>query len=217
MAQVLPLLVAVGSLLAAAGTLRWWRGYAALAVVAAVAVANNAWVRRHNPELPRVRRSVGAGTKKWDLWWLGAFWFMVLAVLVVGALDGTRFGWAPAGWAWFPAGVAVFGAGMALSAWAMGQNPFFEGTVRIQTDRGQRVIDTGPYAYLRHPGYLGLMLIVDGLPWMLGSWWALAPALLASAWLVVRTHLEDAMLRRELPGYEAYAARVRGRLLPRPW
>jgi protein-S-isoprenylcysteine O-methyltransferase Ste14 len=99
----------------------------------------------------------------------------------------------------------------------MGVNPYFEKTVRIQTDRGHRVIDTGPYAYMRHPGYVGLFGWMLGTPFLLGSWCALGPAVLASIAMIVRTALEDRTLRVELEGYEAYAARVRYRLVPGIW
>ena len=99
----------------------------------------------------------------------------------------------------------------------MGVNPFFEKTVRIQTERGHRVIDTGPYAFVRHPGYLGFFGWCLSAPLLLGSWWAFVPAVLSVVDLVVRTALEDRTLREELEGYEAYSNRVPHRLLPGIW
>jgi protein-S-isoprenylcysteine O-methyltransferase Ste14 len=99
----------------------------------------------------------------------------------------------------------------------MGVNPFFEKTVRIQTERNHRVIDTGPYAFVRHPGYLGFFGWLLSVPLMLGAGWALVPAALAILSVVARTALEDRTLRRELDGYEAYADRVRYRLIPGIW
>ena len=100
----------------------------------------------------------------------------------------------------------------------MTANPHFEKTVRIQTDRDHRVIDSGPYRIVRHPGYaataVGLLLAT---PLLLRSWWAFVPAVAGVAWLVLRTALEDRTLRRELAGYESYAARVRWRLVPGVW
>ena len=96
-------------------------------------------------------------------------------------------------------------------------NKFFEPLVRIQTDRGHRVIDTGPYAIVRHPGYvLGYPLFL-GMPLALGSFWALIPAALLCPLLVTRTVWEDRTLREELPGYKEYAQRVRYRLVPGVW
>jgi protein-S-isoprenylcysteine O-methyltransferase Ste14 len=96
-------------------------------------------------------------------------------------------------------------------------NPFFEKTVRIQTDQGHHVIDTGPYAYVRHPGYVRFVAWMISTPPMLGSNAAFVPALLAVMLLVIRTALEDRTFRAELPGYPEYAARVRFRLIPRIW
>ena len=106
---------------------------------------------------------------------------------------------------------------MALSAAAMAVNPYFEGTARIQGDLGQRVVDAGPYRRVRHPGYAGLALWPLSAPMLLLSRWAFAPGALAAAWVVLRTALEDRMLRRGLTGYADYARRVRWRLLPGVW
>jgi protein-S-isoprenylcysteine O-methyltransferase Ste14 len=99
----------------------------------------------------------------------------------------------------------------------MGVNPFFEKTVRIQTERGHRVIDTGPYRFVRHPGYLGFFGWGLSTPLLLGSWWAFLPALLSMVSLVIRTALEDRTLREELAGYREYASKVRYRLIPGIW
>ena len=96
-------------------------------------------------------------------------------------------------------------------------NPFFEKTVRIQTDRGHRVIDSGPYAYVRHPGYVGFLGWIFSTPLLLSSASAFVPALLAVILLVIRTALEDRTLRAELPGYAEYTDRVRFRLIPGIW
>jgi protein-S-isoprenylcysteine O-methyltransferase Ste14 len=104
-----------------------------------------------------------------------------------------------------------------MFTWSMVVNPFFEKTVRIQTDRGHRVIDTGPYAYLRHPGYVGFMGWILSTPLLLASAWAFVAALLAVVGIVIRTALEDRTLHAELPGYPEYAARVRFCLIPGVW
>ena len=96
-------------------------------------------------------------------------------------------------------------------------NPFFEKTVRIQTDHEHRVIETGPYAYVRHPGYVGFAGWMLSTPLLLASDWAFIPALLAVIGFVIRTAFEDRMLRAELKGYSEYATRVRFRLIPGVW
>jgi protein-S-isoprenylcysteine O-methyltransferase Ste14 len=94
------------------------------------------------------------------------------------------------------------------------ENRFFSSVVRIQTDRGHVVCDTGPYRFVRHPGYAGIIFPLFGIVLALGSIWTLIPAAVASIITVIRTVLEDRTLQEELPGYRDYARRVRYRLIP---
>ena len=132
-----------------------------------------------------------------------------MAVLPVAGLD-FRFGWGPAapGWA-VGLGYVLFVAGFAGQVWPQAVNRHFEPSVRIQTDRGQTVIDTGPYAIIRHPGYVSGTLLAFGMALCLGSFWALLPALLVKLALVGRTLLEEKTLSAELPGYADYKTRVK--------
>lgn len=107
--------------------------------------------------------------------------------------------------------------GYALSSYALIANRFFSGMVRIQRDRGHRVVSDGPYRWVRHPGYAGALLAYLATPFFLEALWALLPAGILTALLIVRTHLEDRTLRRHLDGYEIYAHRVRYRLIPGFW
>ena len=136
---------------------------------------------------------------------------------MVAGLDRAAHGGRTLPLAVWPAGLAGFAGAMIVSARAMAVNPFFEGTVRIQRDAGQRVVDAGPYRRVRHPGYLGLAGWALASPLLLLSARALAPAVVTAAWGVLRTALEDAVLRRELEGYREYARRVRWRLVPGIW
>ena len=104
--------------------------------------------------------------------------------------------------------------GYAFAAWAVAENRFFSSVVRIQTDRGHVVCDSGPYRFVRHPGYAGNILALLGIILALGSIWTLIPAAIASIIAVIRTALEDQTLQEELPGYRDYARRVRYRLIP---
>ncbi len=90
-------------------------------------------------------------------------------------------------------------------------------SVRIQTERGHQVVDTGPYAFVRHPFYVASFPLFVGMPLALGSYWALIPAAVTGIALVMRTALEDRTLQNELPGYKEYASRVRYRLIPGVW
>jgi protein-S-isoprenylcysteine O-methyltransferase Ste14 len=135
----------------------------------------------------------------------------------LAALDDARFHWSHVPLWLSILGYVLFAAGTVGNVWVLRENKFAEPSVRIQAERGHRVIDTGPYAIVRHPLYLTALPVCFGVPLALGSFWALAPAALAVFCLVVRTAFEDRTLQMELDGYKDYAARVRYRLVPRVW
>jgi protein-S-isoprenylcysteine O-methyltransferase Ste14 len=140
-----------------------------------------------------------------------------LILLVVAGLN-ERFGWLPAippSVQWFGVGLMIVGS--IIGSWAMLENRFFSGVVRIQTERGHAVVKTGPYRFVRHPGYAGALVYYVGAPLGLGSFWALLPALFIVGVMIVRTALEDRTLQQELPGYTEYTKQTRYRLLPRVW
>ena len=152
--------------------------------------------------------------------WLAFLVVVPLAVghVAVARLDAGRFHWSPP----MPpilrvTGVLLLAAGNTLVHWAMAVNRFFSSVVRIQRDRGQRVVSDGPYGLVRHPGYAGVVLMLLGSPLALGSWWSIVPNVALGALLVHRTRLEERVLLAELDGYRAYAARVRARLVPGVW
>jgi protein-S-isoprenylcysteine O-methyltransferase Ste14 len=169
-----------------------------------------------NPEVVLARLRFHRGTKRWDRILLCFLLPAVYAVFLVASLDYSRQ-WLPVPWWVHGIGYVLFLVGVGIVTWAEAVNKFFEVTVRIQTDRGHLVIDTGPYAIVRHPGYVGFMLFFAGSALCLGSLWALVPASLTSCLLVLRTKWEDRTLQAELPGYKEYAQRVRHRLIPGMW
>ncbi len=191
-----------------------WGAFIGLMVVFFLAHFFYVWLV--NPEVIEHRMWPGKGTETWDWVWFGVFNPVLISILVVAGLD-IRSGWAPLPlWVW-PIGLVLFVLGSGLFLRAMGENPFFEKTVRIQSERGHHVIDTGPYRTVRHPGYVGLVAWLLSLPFLLTSTWALLPTALAMISLVVRTALEDRTLRNKLSGYADYAARIRFRLIPGVW
>ena len=111
-------------------------------------------------------------------------------------------------------GVVFLIVSSVLVNWAMIENPYFEPTVRIQNDRDHQVVTTGPYAIVRHPGYLSGILWIASIPLILGSLYALAPFVLYTVLMILRTYLEDRTLQEELPGYTEYAERIKYRLFP---
>lgn len=144
---------------------------------------------------------------------------VILLALVTAGIDRGRFHWSDAVPAWlYGLCLIVVAASYAVVLWAMVVNRFFSSVVRIQADRDHSVIASGPYAYVRHPGYLGGVLIVLCSGPALGSWLAAAIFVVAGLpFLLYRAATEDRVLRAELPGYEAYANRVRWRLVPGIW
>ena len=136
---------------------------------------------------------------------------------LIAGLDA-RFNWSPAfGLPVKLVSLTVILAGYVLASWALIENRYFSGVVRIQTDRGHRVVSSGPYSYIRHPGYAGALLTYLVTPLFLDALTAFAPAAVLAVLLVVRTYLEDRTLQEQLDGYREYAKRVPHRLLPRIW
>ncbi len=200
-----------------AGTLDWPAGWTYLLTMTLTVYGNISYLNRVNPKLIGYRMRFGPGTKRWDVAWLAIITALFTAIYVIAGLDAVRYAWSSMSvWLWL-SGIALFLSGAWLFSWSMGVNPFFETTVRIQAERGHRVVDTGPYAFVRHPGYVGFFGWTLATPFLLGSWCALGPAVLASIAMIARTALEDRMLRADLDGYEAYAQRVRYRLVPGIW
>ncbi|WP_345970997.1 isoprenylcysteine carboxylmethyltransferase family protein [Sulfurimonas sp. HSL1-6] len=135
-------------------------------------------------------------------------------LVIVAGLDH-RYAWTPLMPAWLTVlGLIIIALGYAFTAWAIVENRFFSTTVRIQTDRGHTVCDSGPYRVVRHPGYAGNLLALAGIIMALDSLWTLIPAAAALLIAVIRTALEDKTLHEELPGYPDYAKEVRYRLFP---
>ena len=141
---------------------------------------------------------------------------VILCVFPLAGLD-ERFHWSLAPLWLIALGYVFLTVGMAGSVWVYSVNKFAEPGVRIQTEREHKVVDTGPYAIVRHPLYAVSFFVVAGIALALGSFWALIPVAVGSLVLVVRTVLEDRMLQNELPGYKEYASRVRYRLIPGVW
>ncbi len=208
---LLPLLIS--------GEWSWWQAWA-YALVSIVGFAISRFLaRRRHPDIlaERARFLQHPDAKSWD---------KVLAPLVglggglvplVAGLEA-RFDWPPT----FSLLVSIVSlvilvAGYVFGSYALIENRFFSGMVRLQVDRGQQVVSTGPYRWMRHPGYTGALLSYLVTPLLLDSTWAFLPVVFLAVSLVIRTSLEDRTLQEELPGYREYAGRVRYRLLPGVW
>ena len=202
-----------GCVFGAAGQLSWPMAWAVLGVFSAFVAATFVFV---DPELIRERAAPGPGVDRGDAV-LATFGFVGLypGTLVAAGLDAVRFG--PASLIPLPTqatALLVFALGYGFVFWAVCSNPFFSTFVRIQHDRGHSVVESGPYAWVRHPGYTGVLLAHLALPFALGSIWALVPAAVGTIFFVARTSREERTLRDRLAGYREYQLQVRWRLLP---
>lgn len=183
----------------------------------AIPVVTAAFLVRHiDPGLMRERLRPGqGGTDRRLRMILTPFW---LAHIVIAALDVGRFHWSDdVPLALQLVGLIGFAATHALAGWAMWVNRFFSPVVRIQSERGHVLVTDGPYRWVRHPGYTGILI---GLPFggvALGSWWSLVPMIPVFLLVLRRTLIEDRFLWRYLAGYVEYAQRVRYRLVPGVW
>jgi protein-S-isoprenylcysteine O-methyltransferase Ste14 len=200
-----------------AGSIRWAGGWLFLLVFLLLTIASSVYLWRTNPDIFVARSRIHPGTKRWDKVLMALLLPSFFSIFLVAAFDAGRFHWSNV-----PPGVIVSGyvllcVGFFLSIWVYRVNKFAEPSVRIQTERGHKVIDTGPYAIVRHPLYLGGLIMFTGIPLALGSYWALVPTAIGTLVIIVRIVLEDRTLQAELEGYKEYAARVRYRLIPGIW
>ncbi|MCU7846016.1 MAG: isoprenylcysteine carboxylmethyltransferase family protein [Candidatus Thiodiazotropha sp. (ex Monitilora ramsayi)] len=215
--SVVGLLLFAATIFWPAGNLTWMAGWVYLILIIIGFLINIVYLLRVNPSVIEHRLRMGKGTKRWDIIWSLVFTPLFLSIYIVAGFDAVRFGWSSMSIWWWPLGLFLWLLGNFLFTWSMGVNPFFEKTVRIQHERGHHVIDTGPYRFVRHPGYLGFFGWGLSAPLLLGSWWALLPAVLTVLVIVIRTRLEDLTLQEELMGYREYAGRVPYRLIPKVW
>lgn len=216
--SIIFLILIAASLFLSAGTLDWQMAWVYVAMAAVIQLLDAIVLIPISPELLGERSRYQRGVKKWD-----QFLSRIMATIgpitiwIVSGLD-YRYNWSPH----FPTWLVILSVGLVfiiglLVLWALASNRFFIGMVRIQEERGHTVIKSGPYQYVRHPGYLGSLLFILFTAVMLGSLWALIPAGLTCGVVFLRTYLEDNTLKDELAGYLEYSQEVRSRLLPGIW
>jgi len=205
------------ALLVCGGDFGWWQAWLYSLLIVAAGIGGHIWAEKRHPGLLAERQNIEniQSAKTWDKVLAPLMALSIGFPLVIVAGLDHRYGWSPE----FPLWLIVLGfilisLGYAFAAWALAENRFFSSVVRIQTDRGHVVCDSGPYRFVRHPGYAGNILALFGIVLALGSVWTLIPAAVASIIAVIRTVLEDQTLQEELPGYRDYARRVRYRLIP---
>ena len=211
-------LILIAILFGIVGRWDWWMGWALSGMYILWSASIAILILPINPAMLAERARPHKDSKRWDMALLAIMGLLMIVEYVTASLD-VRLGWSPQ----FPLALQIIGLVVAvfghdfLFVWAMVSNAFFVATVRIQTDRQHTVTSSGPYRIVRHPGYLGAILLHLGTPFMLNSLWAIIPASLTILVLIVRTILEDKTLQTELPSYAEYTERVRYRLLPGIW
>lgn len=213
-------LVVIGTILfGAAGTFHWPAAWIYLALSADLSFGGGLWLARHDPGLlaERLGSLIQRDQKSWDKIFMALMMVLWIGWLVLIALDAKRYHWSQVLLALQVAGFALLCLGSYLVGLTFRENSYAAPVVKIQKERGHRVVSTGPYAYVRHPMYAGALLIVAGAPLLLGSWWGLAAAAALVLLIAIRAVLEERMLKAELAGYADYAARVRYRLVPYLW
>jgi len=216
--RLLIYIVILGAILfLCAGRMDWAMGWAWLVVHFAAALTS-AFVVPLDPELVDERTHVKEGVKGWDkLIVIPTQILMPFGFLVLAGLD-MRYGWSPGLPLWLQITALILGGlGYLLSVWASAVNKFYSRLVRIQTERGHHVVSDGPYKYIRHPGYTGIVVFMLTTALALNSLWTLTLSGALSLLLVVRTVLEDKTLQEELPGYKEYTQKVKYRLVPGLW
>lgn len=205
------------TLLVCGGDIGWWQAWVFFLLFFAAGVGGHIWAEWRHPGLmaERTWAHKASNVKPWDkiLAPLMALSYSFPLVIIAG-LD-YRFGWSVAFPTWLNlSGVFIIASGYAFATWAFVENRFFSSMMRIQSDRGHVVCDSGPYQIVRHPGYAGILLAIAGIVMALDSAWSLIPAGFALVVTVIRTALEDWTLHDELPGYKEYTTRVGFRLFP---
>jgi protein-S-isoprenylcysteine O-methyltransferase Ste14 len=200
-----------------AGDRRWIEGWIFSALFCLLSFATVVYLYLKDPELlnERFGSPIQKNQKSWDKFLLTTFFFGFLVWYAVMPLDARRFGWSKPFPIWLKAtGIILFAGGFYLLYRAMKENTFAAPVIKMQIDRGQKVITTGPYSIVRHPMYTGGALLFIGGPLLLGSIYGLVIGILLIVMLATRTLGEEAMLRSELQGYDDYRKRVKWRLIP---
>jgi protein-S-isoprenylcysteine O-methyltransferase Ste14 len=206
------------ALFGSAGHLTWKRGWICTVLYLGAMHISRAVLKKVSPSLLQNReKTIREDTKPFDKIFLRSFLILIIVLPVIAGFDVVRFRWSALPfWTTYP-GIALFAASAVLIACTLAMNPHAESSVRIQNDRSHSVISSGPYRFVRHPMYVGLILLHVAMSLILGSAGTLGVSAVIALLLFWRTAFEDRTLRRELPGYEDYTSITRYRLMPGIW
>jgi protein-S-isoprenylcysteine O-methyltransferase Ste14 len=212
-------IVVMGALLfVPAGTLHWPAAWVFLGTIAILGISCGLWLARTDPALlaermhPMMQRDQPAADKKFMVvfGFVALIWFLAIGLDKRYQASNVPTALQVLGWA-----MLMLSTGFIM--WVMRENSFAAPVVKLQIERGHRVVSTGPYAWVRHPMYTGTIVFFVGAPLLLGSWWGVAMSPLFVLLFAIRSEIEERALLAGLPGYAGYAARVRYRLVPGLW
>jgi protein-S-isoprenylcysteine O-methyltransferase Ste14 len=213
--MVLAMLLFMAFLFIPAGTLYWFEAWLFIVVYLSFAIPAIIWLMKNDPNLLKERMSMKLPVKGWDRVIIIAFTILYFAQFIIAGFDAVRYNWLETPFILKALGFFSLIPSFVLIFLAMKENPYLYKIVVVQ--KGQKVVSTGPYAVVRHPMYVGVVILFIAMPLALGSLYALIPGVLMSALLVIRTHLEDRTLHHELSGYTEYAKKTRYKLIPWVW
>jgi protein-S-isoprenylcysteine O-methyltransferase Ste14 len=208
----------IALLFGGAGTIAWPEGWLFLLTQITSSLVMVLWMAKHNPELPQERMDLWKRVvKPWDKAIMVILMAVLLPFCVLPGLDAVRYQWSHVSLPLKIIGFFGIVLSYSLIFWVVKTNPYSSAVVEIQEDRGHKTITTGPYQYVRHPMYVGAILLFLSTPLALGSLITFVPGIILTALVVVRTDLEDKTLHQELEGYAAYVEAVKYRLIPGIW
>jgi protein-S-isoprenylcysteine O-methyltransferase Ste14 len=214
---ILTALLLLALLFVPAGTLNWPEAWIFLLLYFTIVSGVLLLLKKNSPDLLKERTAQKKDTKSWDKVIMMSYTLLLVAFLILSGLDAKRFGWSDVPLFLKVIGFLGYLPALGFAFWAMLENAYASNVVRIQEDRGHKVCVTGPYRFVRHPMYVGVILAIICIPLSLGSYYALILSALMIFLFILRTSLEDQTLQEELPGYKEYAQKVRFRLFPGLW
>ena len=214
---LLVLLILAALLFLPAGTLDWPQAWVFILTIGLYFLIYVIWGIRKDPEQTQERSQMAANVKRWDKIIMGVYTVLLPTVFIVAGFDVGRFSWSTTplvvqgvGWIGLIIGAAVI-------FWTVRTNTYLSRYARIQDDRGHEIVISGPYRCVRHPMYLGILILFICIGPALSSLFALIPSAIIDMLFIIRTAKEDKMLQEELEGYQAYAQKVRYRVIPGVW
>jgi protein-S-isoprenylcysteine O-methyltransferase Ste14 len=215
---VVTLILVGGLMFVSSGTYDWPGAWIFLGLLVTMGLGGGFWLLQTDPELfkERMKPMFQRGQKSWDKPLMAAVLVLWFSWFVVMGLD-RRYGWSSVPLSMQLLGACLLILMMVIVVYTLRENRFAAPVVRVQTERGHRVVSTGPYAIVRHPMYASMLFYGLGVPLLLGALSGLIVSCLLIVLIGVRAVLEERTLAAELPGYADYAARVRYRLVPLVW